>query len=117
MKEQKEYVHIEGNLEEKTMKVGDYVPYLNNKNKWIPKFKIISYFVDGDTYYTLRNKNGETLTRVPAICVRPSRIVHCVCNTYDDLKLAARRGYKQGWAYYQWKRRQEHHRFWDNFRG
>ena len=39
-------------------------------------------------------------------------------NTYDDLKaLAARRGYKQGWAYYQWKRRQEHSRFWDNFQG
>ena len=120
VKEKKEYIHIDGNLEEKTMKVGDYVQYLNNKNKWIPKFKIISSsFVDGDTYYTLRNKNGETLTRVPAICVRPSmNNALRKCNTYDDLKaLAARRGYKQGWAYYQWKRRQEHSRFWDNFKG
>ena len=30
-----------------------------------------------------------------------------IVKTYDDLKaLAAKRGYKQGWAYYRWQQRQ-----------
>ena len=40
------------------------------------------------------------------------------CKTLDDYKkVAAVRGYKQGWAYIKWKQRQEHNRFWDNFNG
>lgn len=111
--EKKEYTRIDGNLEEKTFHIGDWVQYLNKNNKWISNFKIIKIqILDEQKYYTLRNKIGETLVKVPAICVRPSmKTAMQDCKTLEDYqKVAAMRGYKQGWAYIKWKQRQEYTR-------
>ena len=68
---------------------------------------------------TLKNNKNEVFTRIPSIYVRPSmKTAMQECKTLDDYrKVAAMRGYKQGWAYIKFKQRQEHSRFWDNFNG
>ena len=118
--ERREQTTVEGNLEERTFSAGDYVQYYNHKKKWVSKYTVTSKSeIDGEIFYTLRSNTNEVLHRVASIFVRPSmRTAMQECKTLDDYKkVAAVRGYKQGWAYIKWKQKQEHSRFWDNFNG
>ena len=59
-------------------------------------------------YYHIRNKQGVSRLLVHENYVRPSLNKEISdCKSLEDFQaLAAKRGYKQGWAYYRWTSRQ-----------
>ena len=74
------------------------------------KFRIINKkdTLEGIVYTVKNKKTGNIFTSIPEHRIRPPLEQELYdCNTYDDLKaLAAKRGYKQGRAYYRWQQRQ-----------
>ena len=72
-------------------------------------YSMLYFFLLGVGGYNLKNKKrGLTFTNIHETFIRPSLNKELYeCESYDDLKaLAAKRGYKQGWAYYRWQQRQ-----------
>ena len=108
IKNEKKYLPISGELLERKLRIGNYVQHLQN-GKWISGYKIMDIHKEkSGIYYHIRNKKGENRLLVNEKYVRPT-ITNEIkdCKTYDDFKaLAAKRGYKQGWAYYRWQSRQ-----------
>ncbi len=80
------------------------------KNKWHGKFKIINKkdTLEGIVYSVKNKQSGNIFTGIPEERMRPPLNMELRdCDTYEDLQaLAAKRGYKMGWAYYQWQQRQ-----------
>ena len=64
--------------------------------------------LEGIVYSVRQDKTGKIYTGVQEhLLRRPLEQEVYDCKTYEDLKaLAAKRGYKQGWAYYRWQQRQ-----------
>ena len=111
VKERRELARIDGDLVERIYKKGDAVQfYLVKKNKWIGKFRIIHKkdTLEGIVYSVRQDKTGKTYTGVQEhLLRRPLEQEVYDCKTYEDFQaLAAKRGYKQGWAYYRWQQRQ-----------
>ena len=109
VKERRELARIDGDLVERMYKVGDAVQ-LHRRKGWIGGWRIINKkdTLDGIVYTVTQKKTGKTYTDIKEHLIRPPLNQELYdCKTYDDLKsLAAKRGYKQGWAYYRWQQRQ-----------
>ena len=109
VKERRELARIDGDLVERIYKVGDAIQ-LHTKNAWIGGWRIINKkdTLDGIVYTVKQKKTGKIYTDIQEHLMRPPLNQELYdCKTYDDLKaLAAKRGYKQGWAYYRWQQRQ-----------
>ena len=109
VKERRELARIDGDLVERMYKVGDAVQ-LHRRKGWIGGWRIINKkdTLDGIVYTVTQKKTGKTYTDIQEYLIRPPLNQELYdCKTYDDLKaLAAKRGYKQGWAYYRWQQRQ-----------
>lgn len=109
VKETKDYIHIDGNLLERTYKIRDAVEFLLD-SKWTTGFRIIDKkdTMDGIVYFLRNKKTGQNFNNVSEVFIRPALNQEISdCKTYEDFQaLAAKRGYKQGWAYYRWQSRQ-----------
>ena len=109
VRERRELARIDGDLVERIYKVGDDVQ-VYFKNNWRGKFKIMNKkdTLNGIVYSVKNKKSGNIFTDIPEHRMRPPLNQELYdCKTYEDLKaLAAKRGYKQGWAYYRWQQRQ-----------
>ena len=108
VKERRGLKRIQGDLIERTLNVGDYVQHLQD-SKWVSGFCIMDISKEkSGIYYHIRNKQGFSLLLVHENYVRPSLNKEISdCKTLEDFQaLAAKRGYKQGWAYYRWTSRQ-----------
>ena len=108
VKERKGFKRIEGDLVERTLKVGDFVQHLQDV-KWVSGFRIVDISKEkSGVYYHIRNRQGVSRLLVHENYIRPSLNKEISdCKSLEDFQaLAAKRGYKQGWAYYRWTSRQ-----------
>lgn len=108
VKQRKGLTRIQGDLIERTLKVGDYVEHLEGV-KWVKGYRVtrVSREKSG-IYYGIRNNRGYERLLVNENYIRPSIKSEIIdCKSLEDFQaLAAKRGYKQGWAYYRWTKRQ-----------
>ena len=88
--------------------MGDYVEHLEGV-KWVKGYRVtrVSREKSG-IYYGIRNNRGYERLLVNENYIRPSIKSEIIdCKSLEDFQaLAAKRGYKQGWAYYRWTKRQ-----------
>ena len=108
VKERKGFKRIDGDLVERTYKIFDKVEYLQ-ANKWVSGFHIEHINKeDTKTYYLIYNYKNRKRALVHGNFIRPALNKEISdCKSLEDFQaLAAKRGYKQGWAYYRWTNRQ-----------
>ena len=108
VKERKGFVKIEGDLVERTFKIWDKVEFLKG-DKWVSGYEIQHINVEKNkTYYMIYNHQTKKRALANENYIRPALNKEVSdCKTLEDFQaLAAKRGYKQGWAYYRWTSRQ-----------
>ena len=108
VKERKGFVKIEGDLVERTFKIWDKVEFLKG-NKWVGGYQIQHINVEENkTYYMIYNHETRKRALANENYIRPALNKEISdCKSLEDFQaLAAKRGYKQGWAYYRWTSRQ-----------
>ena len=108
VEERKGFKRIDGDLVERTLKVNDYVEYLQGK-QWVKGWTIQHINKEETkTYFLIRHGRTQKFALVQETMIRPVLNKEISdCKTLEDFQaLAAKRGYKQGWAYYRWTSRQ-----------